>query len=168
MFDLPPLTGVFLHADPELHKIPAADEVGEAILVVIRRIELVKRIPVAAHRIFRTGGVVALDKDPRRCGKGGKRLAHAGIARPCADGRCAERSGLPVKLGVIVEIRGESALQVQPDRYFIEVAAADRFRKVKIRGRKAPEDVRLEGGTGNDAMEACVDPVQVISRNRVM
>src|SRR5713226_1466381 len=78
-FEFPFLTDVFLHADPELHKIPATHLIGEAELVVIGRIELVKGIPVSARRIFRSRGVVALDKDPQPCDKSRKHLAHAGI-----------------------------------------------------------------------------------------
>src|SRR5437899_12973488 len=84
-------------------------------------------IPVTARRIFRSRGVGALDKDPRRCSNVGKRLAHAGITRPCADGRWAKRTLLPIKLGVVVELRGEGTLHVQADGDFIEMAAANRF-----------------------------------------
>ncbi len=135
---------------------------------MIGRIERVKGIPVAAGRIFRSGGVVALDIDPRRCGDVGKRLAHAGIASPCADGRWAERAGLSVKLGIVVDLRGESALHVQADGDFIEVAPANRFWKTKVSRRKAPENVWLEGGARNDVMEASVDSVEVVPRNRAM
>src|SRR6266853_2866996 len=152
LLEFPFLTGVFLHPGPELHKIPAAHLIGETVLVVIRRIELVKSIPVTACRIFRAGGVVAFDKDPRRCGSVGKRLADAGVARPCADGRWAKRTLLSIKLSVVVELRGENTLHVQADGDFIEVAAADRFWKTKVPGCKAPEDIRLEGGSGNDVL----------------
>jgi len=43
---------------------------------------------------------------------------------------------------------------VQADGDFIEVAAADRFRKTKVPRRKTPENIRLEGGAGNDVLEA--------------
>src|SRR6266404_6959346 len=168
LLEFPFLADVFLHADPELHKISAAHLIGETVLVVIRRIELVKGIPVSARRIFRSRGVVALDKDPRRCSNVGKRLAHAGIARPCADGRCAKRTFLSVKLGVVVEPRGESTLHVQADGDCVEMAAANRFWKSKVPGRKAPENIRFEGGPGNDVLEASVDSVEVVSGNRAV
>src|SRR5712671_4269707 len=78
VFDFPFLADAFLHADPELHKIPATHLIGETELVVAGRIELVKSVPVPACRIFRSRGVVTLDKDPRRCGNFRKGLAHAG------------------------------------------------------------------------------------------
>ena len=165
MLEFPFLTDVFLHADPELHKISAAHLIGETVLVVIRRIELVKGIPVSARRIFRSRGVVALDKDPRRCSNVGKRLAHAGITRPCADGRWAKRTLLPIKLGVVVELRGEGTLHVQADGDFIEMAAANRFWKTKVPWRKAPENIRLEGGARNDVLEASIDSVEVVPGN---
>src|SRR5258708_21730907 len=111
-FDFPFLADAFLHADPELHKIPATHLIGETELVVTGRIELVKSVPFPACQIFRSRGVVALDKDPRRPDNFRKRLAHAGITRPCADGRCAERTLLSIKLGIVVEICGERALHV--------------------------------------------------------
>src|SRR5438128_5261149 len=88
-------------------------------------------IPVTARRIFRSRGVVALDKDPRRCSNLGKRLGHAGIARPCADRRWAKRTFLSIKLGVVDEVRGESTLHVQADGDFVEIPAANRFWKPK-------------------------------------
>jgi hypothetical protein len=151
------LTDVFLYADAELHEIPAAHLIGEAVLVVIRRIELVKGIPVTAPRILRPRGVVALDKDARRRGNLAKRFPQADIAGPCADGRWAKRTLLSIKLGVVVELFWKSALHVQADRDFIKMAAADRFWKTKVPGCKAPEDIRLEGGMGNDVLETSVD-----------
>src|ERR1700704_364173 len=164
-FEFPFLADAFLHADPELHKIPATHLIGETELVVTGRIELVKSVPVPACRIFRSRGVVTLDKDAWRRDRFRKRLAHAGITRPCADGRCAERTLLSIKLGVVVEIRRQRALHVQPDGDFIEVPAAHCFGKTKVPRRKAPENIRLEGRTRNDVMETSVNSVEIVTRN---
>ena len=43
---------------------------------------------------------------------------------------------------------------MQADGDFIEVSAADGFRKSKVPRCKTPENIRLEGGAGNDVLEA--------------
>ena len=106
LFEFPFFRGLFFDTGSELHQVPATDQIGKAKLVVVRRIELVKGIPVAAVRIFRSRGVIALEKNARRGGDLAKCLAQAGIARPRGNGRCAERACLSVKLGVVIESGG--------------------------------------------------------------
>jgi len=45
---------------------------------------------------------------------------------------------------------------------FIEMAAANRFWKTKVPWRKAPENIRLEGGARNDVLEASIDSVEIV------
>src|SRR5258708_16445159 len=105
---------------------------------MIRRIELVKGIPRMSRRIFRSRGIVALDKDPRGRSNPGKCFPYADIACPRAYGGCAERTCLPVKFGGVVEVGGKFTLHVQTDGYFIKVPATARFRKSRVRGCDAP------------------------------
>src|ERR1700722_11226749 len=121
-----------------MHQVPAADLIGKAQLVVIRRIELVKGIPLVALRIFRSRGIIALEKNVRRGGDFAKSLANAGVARPRGNGRRAQRSCLSVELGVVIEIGGEIALPVETYGDFIEVATVKRLRKFRARWRDAP------------------------------
>ena len=46
LFEVPLLDRFFFCAGSELHKVPSADLIGEAKFVVIRRIQLLKGIPV--------------------------------------------------------------------------------------------------------------------------
>jgi hypothetical protein len=89
-----------------MHKVPAANLIGKVQLVVIRWVELAKSVPLAAIRISRSRGVIALEKNVRRSGDLAKSLADAGIARPRDNGRCAQRSCLSVELSVVIEIAG--------------------------------------------------------------
>jgi hypothetical protein len=90
LFESPFLSGYFFNAGSVLHKIPAADQIGEAVFVVIRRIDLVKGIPVTSRRILGSRGVVELQESSRRCGRLAKGFAEAGIPCPRADGIFAE------------------------------------------------------------------------------
>ncbi len=90
LFESPFLSGYFFNAGSVLHKIPAADQIGEAVFVMIRRIELVKGIPLTSRRILGSRGVVELQESSRRCGRLAKGFAEAGIACPGADGIFAE------------------------------------------------------------------------------
>src|ERR1700721_2437292 len=119
-FEVPFFRGLFFDTCAELHNVAAANLIGKAQLVVIRRIDLVKGIPLVAVRIFRSRGVITLEKNARRGGHFAKCFAAAGIARPCSNGRCAERAFLSVELGVVIEIGGESALPGKTNGDFLE------------------------------------------------
>src|SRR6266404_2818525 len=166
--DSPFLTEVFLHADPELHKIPAADLIGKTLFVMIGRIKTVEGIPVTTRGILGSRRVIAFEINPRRCRNAGKLLSPADIARPCTDGIYAERAFLPVKFSVVVEPRGKSALYVQADSDFIEVAVVDLFEELRVRGCDAPQNIRLEGAVWDDVVEASVNSVEVVPRKRAM
>ena len=105
VFEIPLFRGLFFDTGSELHQVPAASLIGKAQLVMIRRIELIKGVPVMAVRIFRSRGVIALEKNARRGGDIAKCFAQAGIARPSGNGRSAERSSLSVKFSVVIESR---------------------------------------------------------------
>ena len=77
-----------------------------------------------ACRIFRSGGVVAFHENSRRRGRVRKGFPEAGIACPRAYGGCAERTCLPVKFGVVVEVGGKFTVHVQPDGDFTKVPSA--------------------------------------------
>src|ERR1700757_2173108 len=68
LFESPFLSGHLFNAGSVLHKIPAADQIGESVFVMIRRIELVKRVPVMSRRILGSGRVVELEESSRRSG----------------------------------------------------------------------------------------------------
>jgi hypothetical protein len=87
LFEFPLFRGLFFDAGSEMYQVPPTDKIGEAKLVVIRRIKLVKSIPRAAVWIFRSRGVVTLQKNVRRSDDLVKSLADAGIARPRGNGR---------------------------------------------------------------------------------
>src|ERR1700731_355081 len=106
LFEFPLFRGLFLDTGPEVYKVPAADQIGKAQLIVIRRIDLVKGIPLVALRIFRSRSIIALEKNVRRGGDLAESLAHAGITGPRGNGRWAKRSSLSVEFGVVIEISG--------------------------------------------------------------
>src|SRR5258708_18186930 len=119
LFEFPFFRGLFFDAGSELHQVPAADQIVKAVLVMIRRIDLVKSIPRVAGRIFRSRGVIALEKHVRRSGNLAARLAYAGIARPRGNGRRSQRSCLSVELGVVIESGGEVAPPLQANGGFL-------------------------------------------------
>src|SRR5260370_31492292 len=118
--------------------------------------------------IFRSGCVVTFDEDAWRCRNLWKRFPCTRVACPCAYRACAERAGLPVKFGVVVEVGWKRALPVETDGDFIEVPTPQRFRKSRARGCDAPENIGLEGGLRHDVLEASVDSVQVVARECAM
>src|ERR1700761_6989831 len=58
LFESPFLSRYLFNAGSVLHKIPAAEQISEAVFVMIRRIDLVKGIPLVFRRILGSRGVV--------------------------------------------------------------------------------------------------------------
>ncbi len=103
LFEFPLSRGLFFDTGSELHQVPAANLIGKAQLVMIRRIELIKGVPVVAVRICCSRGVIALEENARSGGDLAQRFADAGIARPRSNGRCSERACLSIKFSVVIE-----------------------------------------------------------------
>src|SRR5713101_3845390 len=100
---LPFLADRFLYAFAYLLDIFPAELVREVELVVIRRIDLVKRTPRMAARILGSRGVVRFDENPRSCGQASKCSAQAPVSSPRADRFRAKRTALPIDFDFIVE-----------------------------------------------------------------
>ena len=146
LFELPFLGRLFFYAHSELHKVSAPDLIHKAELVVIRRIELVKGVPLTSIGAFCSRGVVTFGENTWRRGNLAKRFPRTRIACPGGYGGCSERASLPVKFGVVVEVSGKRTLPVEADGDFIEVPTPERFRKSRARGGDAPENIGFEDG----------------------
>src|SRR5438270_5394085 len=100
---LPLLADGLFYAGTYLLKVFSAELVRELEFVVIRRIELVKGVPVISTRSFGSRCVIRFDEDARSPRRAVKRSTKHPVSGPCVDRTRTERAGLTVHLDFVIE-----------------------------------------------------------------
>src|SRR5262245_25973543 len=134
-----------------------ADLIGESVLVVVGRIELIEGLPAAVARLVVSRRVVVLAREARLPRRARQRDADGPVAGPGVDVVRSDRASLAGHLDAEVEWLNRGR-HTRPERGRMDHRAAAELGRLIRRATR--EEIRLDRGARHDAGHVRVDAVE--------